>query len=755
MIKQLMLTISVATCFFLTSQNIAHAYKQVTHAYITTYAVDQSELAQLDLLKDIVSVPILRSQEYLSEYPVDSSILFLTGEGAISEDSGVRAFNHFFNPVTGNGYLGGAASPDWALEDTAKTYVSQEYSYRDAREYFYNGLTEKNPEKRKTELGSMFRSLGQIVHHIEDMSQPQHARVDIHCDIAPCRLAGKYNPSLYEEWSAEQIVIDNLPYSGYESASFPRPRVYWKSENSPDANGAGIAEYTYRGFVSEGTNFDSNKHPVPTPEGVHYVDQIGVSSLFAQALPDALELPPECENELTGKCSMTFITNTVTDSLRPNMTAINERASTLSVFTQDLELYTKTVRYTDPQDGMGWSTQQIMTLNQFNFAAAHQFLIPRAVGYSAGLINYFFRGKFEITPPNNGVYALVDHAKTKAKDSEGFSKVSLKLRNITPDIEWNGATYKQHMENGQLILVAKFKRNVCYRENLAGEFSEKKDATWANNCTVQNYRSLEEYIVKSKPKDNISLSADPDKEADPLDLEYEFEEPIPINATDLVFQMVFKGKLGEENDAVAVTTKDLYEPTYISLYNGSDYYYTWPPKFEEATGYDEKGEYNYLRDSYNLKDNTFKIGDEYEPVFTIDDLEPGSYFRVSLLTDRDVSNYFIESALHTHHRAGRVSDYSFSGTAKSKSNQSSYYEKPGQAVANAYPWQVVSDVEDSHEASAVGRARTNMYYWHMLYFYRNLSEEELTKQELEERIVTLPPGVDANPKPVTLLEQAQ
>ena len=38
------------------------------------------------------------------------------------------------------------------------------------------------------------------------------------------------------------------------------------------------------------------------------------------------------------------------------------------------------------------ATQAIFTLNRFNFDAAHQFLIPRAVGYSAGMINYFFRG---------------------------------------------------------------------------------------------------------------------------------------------------------------------------------------------------------------------------------------------------------------------------------------------------------------------------------------------------------------------------
>lgn len=37
-------------------------------------------------------------------------------------------------------------------------------------------------------------------------------------------------------------------------------------------------------------------------------------------------------------------------------------------------------------------------------------LAPRAVAYSAGLIDYFFRGRMEIAPPDDDVYAILDHA---------------------------------------------------------------------------------------------------------------------------------------------------------------------------------------------------------------------------------------------------------------------------------------------------------------------------------------------------------
>jgi len=66
------------------------------------------------------------------------------------------------------------------------------------------------------------------------------------------------------------------------------------------------------------------------------------------------------------------------------------------------------VSFSDPGTGENYSTQRIFALNSFNFIAAHQFLIPRAVNYSAGMINYFFRGKIDLVEDddNPGNYFL-------------------------------------------------------------------------------------------------------------------------------------------------------------------------------------------------------------------------------------------------------------------------------------------------------------------------------------------------------------
>ncbi|WP_207215738.1 hypothetical protein [Pseudolysobacter antarcticus] len=45
--------------------------------------------------------------------------------------------------------------------------------------------------------------------------------------------------------------------------------------------------------------------------------------------------------------------------------------------------------------------------------------VPRAIGYSAGLLNYFFRGQLAVTAPSDGLYALVNHG-TPHTVSQGY-----------------------------------------------------------------------------------------------------------------------------------------------------------------------------------------------------------------------------------------------------------------------------------------------------------------------------------------------
>ena len=339
-------------------------------------------------------------------------------------------------------------------------------------------------------------------------------------------------------------------YSPGDTGNFTTPRQFWTSTAGNGTGGNGIAEYTNRGFFSAGTLFSSPALPSPTLYSLVKGLLLDIADVCAEA--EAAERPP-CPPDLSGK--ITFFANTVTDSLRPSETRDNPRAASYSLFDQDLE-----------KRGEG----PIFALNRFNFDAAHEFLIPRAVAYSAGLINYFFRGKMEISLPDEGVYGVVDHSVEKAKDTDGFRTIKLKLRNVTPggvDPETGQTMVEPVGTPGKLRAVAKFHRNRCHQPDLSGEYGTGDE----NNARINDWkqcRSEHEDIVVSEETD---VPAGVNADAQPVT--FLFPTPIPINATDLYLQVVYRGPLGEENDAVVVATKDITEPDFqIGSYNTMEQY---------------------------------------------------------------------------------------------------------------------------------------------------------------------------------------
>ena len=203
------------------------------------------------------------------------------------------------------------------------------------------------------------------------------------------------------------------------------------------------------------------------------------------------------------------------------------------------------------------------------------------MGYGAGFIDYFFRGRIEIAPPAEGVYGIVDHAadhavvngtpykgdgsNPNAGNVFGFDRIRAKLKNATPDINDGTNSYPQEFSNGELLAVARFRRNPCYADDLSGEFDGSGGT--ANGCSLEQALLGPEEVLLSAPIPITNLDRS-------TFTEYEFDfraNPIPVNATSLVMQWVYRGQLGSEMDAVVVATKDLLEPTYLSYANDTDY----------------------------------------------------------------------------------------------------------------------------------------------------------------------------------------
>ncbi|MGH8589116.1 MAG: hypothetical protein ACREXX_07190, partial [Gammaproteobacteria bacterium] len=263
---------SVLGGFFICSATTVWPYDQpVTHPALSSRAARISALYDGLLMARLGRPPTSvssfryrgRNGDRTTQGTTTYNLAQLIGEGAFDEDEGVRALNHFYDPLLDRPLtpspLPSRRSWQWMLE-TNGPISGQDRSLSDAKDYFYQALTfnEGSPRASDTERGKnwglLFLSLGGAVHHMQDMAQPQHVRNDQHCDTWYCLTLN--NPSLYETYTAQKAGrVDAI--AAFASPMYPGPteftqlRHFWfnYSETYP-----GIAEFTNRHFVSQGTN---------------------------------------------------------------------------------------------------------------------------------------------------------------------------------------------------------------------------------------------------------------------------------------------------------------------------------------------------------------------------------------------------------------------------------------------------------------------------------------------------------------------
>jgi hypothetical protein len=129
------------------------------------------------------------------------------------------------------------------------------------------------------------------------------------------------------------------------------------------------------------------------------------------------------------------------------------------------------------------------------------------------------------------------------------------------------------MSGGTLFAVVKYHTDKKYLPTLdrvvgaapCDDYAKVVDVSRLDAST--DCRDGVEQIIVSKPISGVSLGAGAQTLA-----EFDFTgSPIPFGMTDVVLQVVYRGVLGSEADAVAVGTLDISEPTYFTYQNASDY----------------------------------------------------------------------------------------------------------------------------------------------------------------------------------------
>jgi hypothetical protein len=305
------------------------------------------------------------------------------GDGAISEDQpSIRVLNHFHNPLLPweEGGLdiqtpfSHQSSVLW-MQNPNQSFGGK-WSWVDARRQFKDALTKASQSDRDQAFADLFRSIGQLTHLVQDATVPAHVRGDPHLSIPLpiTEISIPLNPDYYEEWAENNrsqvsgiLQLDPIKpslsiFTSTQNTAAPVPVARLiDSDRFEDGDPSallsdsllGVAEFTNGNFLSRDRMFDS----------------------FALPRIGSLDL----ENPFLQLVGTKF---------RRYYSKVSE-GEAVSFFLAEgaLKESVEQALNSPPPKG-GW------VLNNNNVLASHAVhLLPRAVGYSASLIDYFFRGK--------------------------------------------------------------------------------------------------------------------------------------------------------------------------------------------------------------------------------------------------------------------------------------------------------------------------------------------------------------------------
>jgi hypothetical protein len=359
------------------SPRFLRAYEPETHEEISLKAVDRSRVNA-----------ILKSQYAVgggvSQLAAGKAIQRWIQDGANQEDVPfTRALNHFHNPLLPWDQAGltiglqvGQSSVLWQQNpdqrDVLGLFFEDTWSWPIARTRFLDFLTQPNPADRERALADTARALGQMMHLIQDATVPAHVRNDPHV------VFDGYEARM-EEMRANQDPAIRARFQSLLSlpSVFPSPTIYTLTDDPAPVPIArlldsdtfsgndiatyttggqiGVAEYTNGGYVSDDTIFLDFAFPRPESLG----------SAFCEPAP-------------------------CIDGARRYFPKVAEGDSVLHFVARGT--LQERLRFRGQDHPAGYM------LDDRTYEAAGAKLLPRAIGYSAALLDYFFRGQFSADP---------------------------------------------------------------------------------------------------------------------------------------------------------------------------------------------------------------------------------------------------------------------------------------------------------------------------------------------------------------------
>ena len=413
---------------------------QITHPDLTDKAVESS------MLDKYLKTNLALDKGLNAKFPsnTETTVKDLFKKGATDEDDPIcRASNHFHNPLlnwdqsymtddilTWKGRLvRSRCEEEWPYSERLSNVIwatgytfpapngaklsmnKQEMNWDDAREYFKLALTESNKTLRENYFAKTFQSIGQVIHLLEDMAVPAHVRNDFTAHLVFREFTDKLEGQGFYDWVASMYgnafehYLKNNPglVSGVSDAdvkSLAKSIVttdapitrFWDTNTYDGTNPStsiaqGLSEYTNSNFFSEFTIFAENKDP----SDLHSFPHPSKSDTYAELIEVIAE---------DGQTDHAWYVKKI---------ASNYKLVAYSFVKKWVDSKQAYDEYEpDGEYVYGWE----YNLDDEVYRDYAGELLPRAIGYSAGLINYFFRGEIDMIKDDTkpGKYIIENHS---------------------------------------------------------------------------------------------------------------------------------------------------------------------------------------------------------------------------------------------------------------------------------------------------------------------------------------------------------
>jgi len=573
-------TLPVVIIYLILSNPVFAWNDVVTHPILSDIAIHNSSLCEA---MNVLWMNECTKYEIFDEtYTIDREVLSWVRLGAELEDSSVRSLNHFHDALISSpwSYAGlniGSSAILWSQD---KAVADNEWSWGDTQNKYWSALIATSSELRDEKFSQMFRGLGHQMHLLQDMAVPAHVRMDMH--LADALSLNETDQDKYFETWVKELDLSEIGFQYVDGVWFSQssisptviktpidgfsPIVNYFDADVYDGNSAsgttlqGLAEYSSSNFFSTDTVFsiDFNRElgtirPFPRPESTNL-----------QKLIDGMA-PPIA---VYGEDNIPFVAKYLKKNADGEQIEHFARAGYLeSEYTDEEKIF----------------YQDEYLLSFYLDGKCHEDyarkLLPRAVGYSTAMLDYFFRARGNAA----GVEIL---------DEDGDV--------VGMDVRLTNMTEGEALVDPILAVSGRYHLNSDDWE-FSATMQKRIDSVLRDEDDVVACELLFESI--------LDLPADDDPNFSDGGSSVVLGKSIPMSATEKEYFLAFKGELGGEPEAVGAASLELgWSEDWNQELASNHPWYVSP----DATGVE--AEFWSVEDSRLLLSNVRSVGEVVEQV---------------------------------------------------------------------------------------------------------------------------------------------